>query len=116
MISHAEANAARPSLRSRMPQTAKCLHCSPVRLDHADQTDLRMTERNHPSIRRNAIGDDANSAVPFAPEKGLPLGISSKEGAAVSNRAWADSLANEIHRRGLGGSKPKNRGAECERS
>jgi hypothetical protein len=37
------------------------------------------------SIRRNAIADDANSAVPFAPEKGLPLGISGKEGATVSN-------------------------------
>jgi hypothetical protein len=39
------------------------------------------------AIRRNAITDDANSTVAFAPEKSLPLGISDKEGAAVTNRA-----------------------------
>ena len=69
-----------------------------------------------PSIRRDTIADDANPAAPFAPEKGLPLGISRKEGATVSNRARADSLAKEIHGRGLGRSKRKHRGHECERS
>jgi hypothetical protein len=44
------------------------------------------------SIRRNAIADDANSAAPFAPDKGLPLGIGDKVGATTTNRARADSL------------------------
>jgi hypothetical protein len=48
------------------------------------------------SIRRDAIADDANSAAPFAPDKGLPLGIGDKVGATVTNRARADSLAHEV--------------------
>ena len=56
------------------------------------------------SIRRNALADDANSAPTFAPNKGLPLGISDKVGATVTNRARADSLAHEVGRRLSGAS------------
>src|SRR5439155_6122382 len=51
------------------------------------------------SIPRNAIADDANSAAPFAPDKGLPFGIGDKVGATVTNRARSDSLAHEVGRR-----------------
>src|SRR5206468_12102109 len=62
-------------------------------------------QREHPSLRskksipRNAIADDANSAAPFAPDKGLPFGIGDKVGATVTNRARSDSLAHEVGRR-----------------
>jgi len=71
-------------------------------------------QREHPSldreksIPRNAIADDANSAAPFAPDKGLPFGIGDKVGATVTNRARSDSLAHEVGRR-LRGSNRKQR-------
>ena len=48
------------------------------------------------SVRRNAIADDADSAVPLALDKGLPFGIGDKVGATVTNRARSDSLAHEV--------------------
>jgi hypothetical protein len=54
MISRTEANAARPSLRSRMPQTAKCLAAArsgptmpikPIAYDRAKSL-VNTTERN----------------------------------------------------------------------
>jgi hypothetical protein len=45
------------------------------------------------SIRRNAIADDANSAAPFAPDKGLPLGIGDKVGANRKPRASRELVA-----------------------
>jgi hypothetical protein len=62
-----------------IPQIGFCAVCP------TDQTDLLLTGRNHPSIRRNTIADDANPAAPFAAQKGLPFGISRKEGATVTN-------------------------------
>src|SRR5262249_62393299 len=65
------------------------------------------------SIPRNAIADGANSAAPFAPGQGHPLGIGDKVGATVSNRANADGLTYE-ECRGLR-RKRKHRSRECER-
>jgi hypothetical protein len=48
------------------------------------------------SVRRNAIADDADSAVPLALDKGLPFGVGDKVGATVTNRARSDSLAHEV--------------------
>ena len=48
------------------------------------------------SVRRNAIADDADSAVPLALDKGLPFGIGDKVGATVTNRARSDGLAHEV--------------------
>src|SRR5262249_56134038 len=44
------------------------------------------------SVRRNAIADDADSAVPLALDKGLPFGIADKLGATVTNRARSDTF------------------------
>ena len=47
------------------------------------------------SIRRNAIVDDANSAVPLAPDKGLPFGIGDKVGATErAPTAWHTKFAD----------------------
>jgi|SRR5215470_19152937 len=66
-------------------------------------------------ISRNAIADDANSAAPFAPNKGLPFGIGDEVCATVTNRARSDSLAYKSLGRGLRGSKRNQRSRECER-
>jgi hypothetical protein len=48
-----------------------------------------------PGLPRNAIADGANSAATLASAQSDHLGIADKEGATVSNRARADSLAYE---------------------
>src|SRR5215469_8024502 len=75
-----------------------------------------LPARLEPVIRtpERAIADDADSAVPLAPDKGLPFGIGDKVGATVANRARSDSLAHEVGRR-LRGSNRKQRSRECER-
>jgi hypothetical protein len=48
-----------------------------------------------PGLPRNAIADGANSAAMLASAQSDHFGIADKEGATVSNRARADSLAYE---------------------
>src|SRR5262249_61595237 len=45
------------------------------------------------SIRRNAIADDANSAVPLAPDKGLPFGIGVERPSGRRAAEQRDELA-----------------------
>src|SRR5947208_16040170 len=53
-------------------------------------------QREHPSldreksIPRNAIADDANSAAPFAPDKGLPFGIGDTDAFGYASGLWQD--------------------------
>jgi cold shock protein len=83
----------RPS-SSRMPSWRASGVVRGVRRDNLAEAFRRGLSQQ--SVRRNAIADDADSAVPLALDKGLPFGIGDKVGATVTNRTRSDSLAHEV--------------------